>query len=139
MTTQTQAGNMIQSYQDLRFGKLKNSWLTFRFQTLTFWPCTITFATTDKCLRAPAGNGGAQTFVFMEVTMAKSIYIYPENRERLALLVGELGLKPNTLINRLIENASIGEVTRREPVVTLAKKNSAHGVLTTTSAESVRN
>jgi hypothetical protein len=75
----------------------------------------------------------------MEVTMAKSIYIYPENRERLALLVGELGLKPNTLINRLIENASIGEVTRREPVVTLAKQKSAHGVLTTTSAESVRN
>ncbi len=128
---------MVQSWQDLRVGKLKNSWLTFRFQTLTFWPCTITLATTDKCLRAPAGNGGAQILFYGGLQMA-SIYIYPENRERLALLVGELGLKPNTLINRLIENASIGEVTRREPVVTLAKNSRNSGHNTVTAESSVR-
>jgi hypothetical protein len=71
--------------------------------------------------------------------MAKSIHLYPENQARLTLLAGELGMKPNTLINRLIENAHIGEVTRREPVATLAKKNSGNGVYTTITAESVRN
>lgn len=65
---------------------------------------------------------GAQIF-YMEVTMANSLHLYPENRPKLKNLADELGIKPNAVINLLIANAQIGEVVRREPIARLSRKN----------------
>ena len=69
--------------------------------------------------------------------MVTSFLLTDDNRAKLKMLADELGVKPNRAINLLIQNARIGEVQRREPVAVLSRKNSAHGVLTTMSAESV--
>lgn len=69
--------------------------------------------------------------------MVTSFALTDDNRAKLKTLADALGVKPNRAVNLLIQNAQIGEVVRREPVAVLSKKNSAHGVITTTSAESV--
>ena len=71
--------------------------------------------------------------------MVTSFALTDCNRVKLKTIADELGVKPNRALNLLIANASIGEVVKREPVVTLvAQKNSGNGVTTTKAAESVR-
>lgn len=71
----------------------------------------------------------------MRKTITKTFALPPANGQKLSSMARELGVAPNRIVNMLIENASIGEVVKREPVAVLPlKKNSAHGVVTTTSA-----
>lgn len=55
-----------------------------------------------------------------------SFALHPENRAKLRALAAQLGVKPNHAINLLIQNASIAEVKRCEPVVTLPMTDTRH-------------
>ena len=66
-----------------------------------------------------------------------SFALYPENRTKLRAIAMELGVKPNHAINMLIANANIGEVARREPVVTLSAKNNRQAAPTSTGPGSM--
>ncbi len=73
----------------------------------------------------------------MTKSSVSSFALFPENRAKLRAIAKELGVKPNHAINLLIANASIGEVARREPVVTLSAKNNHHAAPTSTGPGSM--
>lgn len=61
----------------------------------------------------------------MNKTIIKSFALRPDNHDRLTRMAGVMGCKPNHVLNLLIENASIQEVRKQEPVAVLpvAKNN----------------
>lgn len=73
----------------------------------------------------------------MTKSSVSSFALFPENRAKLRAIAQELGVKPNHAINMLIANASIGEVARREPVVTLSAKNNRNALVLSGQGEAV--
>lgn len=73
----------------------------------------------------------------MTKSSVSSFALFPENRAKLRAIAKELGVKPNHAINLLIANARIGEVARREPVVTLSAKNNRQAAQDSTGQSSM--